>query len=366
MKQLFLTCFITIMLSSLAMAQTVNGDVKSQNIAKYHFEVIGEFKEKVGNIAVSKEQRIFVSFLPLSNPQYKVMELIDDKLVAFPNKKTSAALSAVIGLRVSQQGILWVLDMKGMLFGYDIATGKTVNTIDIKSAMHDLSYVQDFALDQKHNFIYIADLSRGNGIGASTPGIISVNLKTGKSHKWLAGHPSVQSDGGIINISGKIFSATTPSGKHIPARYGLNPITISSDYSYVYYGSMNGEMVYRVPTQALTDFTLTEPEVEALVENYGRKTVSDGISIDNDNNVYISDVNHYGIGVTKANGEYELLFSDPRISWPDGFSCGGDGMMYVTINKLHLNPGVNKGVQESTPPYLIAKFKPLAQCAVGR
>ena len=333
---------------------------------QYNFEIVGEFDENVGNIAVSQDARIFVSFLPLSNPKYKVMEVVNGKLKPFPNKKTSEALSAVIAVRVSKEGILYVIDMAGTLYGYDIATRKTVKEINLKSQMHDLSYLQDFALDQKNNFIYIAEMSRGNGVGPSTPGIISVNLETGDMRKCLTGHPSVQSDGGLIDISGHIFSTKTPSGKYVPSRYGLNPITISSDYSYVYYGALNGEKVYRVPTEVLRDFSLTEVEMEAAVSFYGPKAVSDGISIDDANNVYVSDVNNYGIGVTKPNGEYELLFSDPRIVWPDGFSCGGDGMMYVTINKLHLNAGANRGVQESKGPYLIGRFKPLAKVSVGR
>ncbi len=84
------------------------------------------------------------------------------------------------------------------------------------------------------------------------------------------------------------------------------------------------------------------------------------------NNAYIPDVHHNGIGVTKPNEEYEHLFNDPRISWPNGFSCGDDGMIYVTINQLHLNAVVNQGVQKTKPPFLIARFKPLAPCSVGR
>ncbi|MEM7646390.1 MAG: L-dopachrome tautomerase-related protein [Pseudomonadota bacterium] len=331
------------------------------------FEIYGRYDQVVGNLAVSSENRVFVSIHPFASPKYKVTEEVDGKLKPYPSAKVSASFANVIGLRVSQAGDLWILDMGGRLYGHNIKTNKKIKEISLKKQMTKTSFFQDFALDQKNNFAYIAEMSRGNLLGESRPGIISVNLKTGATKKFLSGHPSVDSDGSKMKIGDQVVTAKSGSGQFVPLRLGLNPITISSNFEFVYYGSMHGRKLYRIATQTLRDFSLTETEVENQVQVVGLKAVSDGISVDSKNNVYVTDVNSYGIGVTKPNGTYELLFSNPeKIIWPDGFSCGGDGMMYFTINQLHLNAALNRGQQLAKAPFTIGRFKPLAPCEVGR
>lgn len=34
------------------------------------------------------------------------------------------------------------------------------------------------------------------------------------------------------------------------------------------------------------------------------------------------------------NGTMEIIAHDPRISWPDTFSIGSDGYLYVIVNQL--------------------------------
>jgi sugar lactone lactonase YvrE len=117
----------------------------------------------------------------------------------------------------------------------------------------------------------------------------------------------------------------------------------------------------------LHDASLSADALAKRVERFGRKPVSDGISIDGAGNVYVTDVEASGIGVIRPDGEYRLLFADKeKLSWPDAISAGPDNNMYVAVNKLHLSAKLNAGENASQPPYYIVRFPALAPTAVGR
>jgi hypothetical protein len=89
--------------------------------------------------------------------------------------------------------------------------------------------------------------------------------------------------------------------------------------------------------------------------------------MDGGGNIYVTDVEASGIGVTRPDGTYALLFSDTeKLSWPDSIAAGPDNNMYVAVNKLHRSAKLNAGENESQPPYYIVRFPALAPTLVGR
>ena len=85
--------------------------------------------------------------------------------------------------------------------------------------------------------------------------------------------------------------------------------------------------------------------------------MSDGITTDNTGNIYISDIEHSAIVVMDKNGKMTTLLRDPELRWPDGFSFGPDGSLFVTASALQdvmLKPA--SYVREQGP-YQIFKIK---------
>src|SRR4051794_33209189 len=103
----------------------------------------------------------------------------------------------------------------------------------------------------------------------------------------------------------------------------------------------------------------------ALARQGRDKPASDGISIDRDGNVYVTDVLRGAIGVSTAGG-YRVLARDPRMIWPDGTAFGGDGWLYASISQFGRMPLVNGGQDRGEPPYLVLRLKPLAPSTIGR
>jgi DNA-binding beta-propeller fold protein YncE len=349
-------------------------------IAKNQVEIVAQLSERPGNLAITPDGRIIMSLHPFGKPKYKVLELLPDGTTKpFPNSEWGQSPNAegvgfgeVIGIESDRNGFVWMLD-KGVngstprLIAWDTRKNELVRVINIPAPVFQPnSFMQDLAVDIEHQAVYIADMSRGDLIGVSNPAIVFVDLKTGKARRALENHQSLQPEGANFFIDGKVQTVSNTQGELVRPDLGLNPITIDAKNEWIYYGAMNGRSLYRVRTKDLLNQNFSSQQIGSRVSRYGDKPVSDGISIDNAGNVYVTDVNANAVGVTMPNGNYRILYQDVLLSWVDGISYGADGYFYATVNQLHRHPVLNGGKDGSKPPYLIVRFKPLAPGTIGR
>lgn len=101
---------------------------------------------------------------------------------------------------------------------------------------------------------------------------------------------------------------------------------------------------------------MSEAAVAERIERHAEKRPSDGIAVDASGRVFISDVESSSIGITTPQG-YTMLVRDERLSWPDGFSFGADGALYVTATQLHRHAELNRGAGTGKPPYYLFRVK---------
>lgn len=343
-------------------------------------EIVGTFNARPGNPAVTPDNRKILSMQPIDNPQFRVVELLPNgSTTPFPNENWASAvgsdgvgLQAVIGIRSDKNGIVWMLDMGGdghapKLLGWDTRTDALSRVIVFPaSASRPNSFHQDLAIDSKRNMAYVADMTRGDLTGASRPAIVVIDLHTGLVRRVLEGNRHFSPGSEKIVIDGNTFATKNTNGEIVPIYLGLNPITIDSNNVWVYFGSINGQGLFRIPASALVDPKLSDRELDALIEPYGKKRSSDGISIDNVGNVYVTDVENHAIGVASPQG-YKLLVKNKKLlQWPDGLAFGPDGWLYVTVNQLNLHPALNGGHNIGRPPFYLVRVKPLSAGSVGR
>ena len=204
------------------------------------------------------------------------------------------------------------------------------------------TYLNDVRFDNERKFAYITD----SGLG----GIIVVNLANGKSHRHLDNDPSVLPDKSVkIVINGK--PVIGPTGE-TPA-FHSDAIALSPDKQYLYYQPIAKTELYRVSTEALRD-----PQGKPKPEMYAKTFPLDGIWADAKNNIYLSNVEKQGISRLTPDRKLELLVTDPRLQWPDTFSQGPDGSIYVTASHINDSPTYNKGKSTRTMPYQAFKFRP--------
>jgi sugar lactone lactonase YvrE len=334
-----------------------------------------------GNPTVTLDGRLIVTVHPFAESEIRALEILPDNSTRpFPSQEWASqpdeadrGIHAAIGIRTDQNGVVWILDMGGKrtpprLIGWNTKENRLHRVIVIPyPASRKQSFLQDFAIDPSHGKIFIADSGVRSLTGPSEPGIIIVDSETGFSRRVLHAHRLLQpEDNAEIVIDGKSPRVAVNSRHYQEPKIGLNPIAVDATGDWLYFGAMHGTSLYRVKTTDLLDEQLNEEELALRVEHLGFKPVSDGISIDNKGNVYVTDLNAKAIGVLSEDEPYRILIKDDLLQWPDGLGVGPDGFLYATVNQLHLLPALNKGKDETKLPFQIIKFRPLASGTLGR
>ena len=116
--------------------------------------------------------------------------------------------------------------------------------------------------------------------------------------------------------------------------------------------------MYRVRSADLRDETLTAGALAAKVETYADKTMSDGISTDDAGNVFLTDPEHSAVVLLRPDRSLQTLLKTDKLRWPDGFSFGPDGWLYVTCSSLHHVIGKPPSEVAANAPYQVFRFRP--------
>ncbi|MBE9029078.1 hypothetical protein IQ266_04795 [filamentous cyanobacterium LEGE 11480] len=340
-------------------------------------EIVAELPKgsEVGNIAITRDGRIFCSIHRFFGSASRAIEVLPgNRTRLYPNRDWGkaptaagedwAGLNNTLGIQADGNGILWFLDNPdrnfptGRLIGWDTQRETLHRVIYLPPPLiTENAFLNDLAIDAKHNAIYIADTA-----GGQDAALIVVDLATGLSRRVLQRDQSVIPEDIDMVIDGRNIKLGPD-----PARVGVNPITIDPSYEWVYYGPMSGSSLYRIRTKDLRNTSIMNDNLAKRVERYGDRPISDGITIDGDGNVYITDITHNAIGVTDKTGKYRILYqNDKLLSWPDGFAVGPDGYIYAAVNQLHKAPPLNDGKDDSTAPYHVIRFPAVAPSTIGR
>jgi sugar lactone lactonase YvrE len=274
----------------------------------------------------------------------------------------SRSFTSVIGVQVTQDGTLWMLDMGGegispKLVGWDTKANrlKSVHVIPIEASVAN-SFYQDFAVDEKRGKVFIADMSRGGMIDKSEPAIVVIDLKTGQTRRVLSGNKFFQPGETPIIAEGKPMQMKDDQNTVHQIKLGLNPIAIDPENDWVYFGAMTPGKLYRVSAETLGNFAKSESEIESVIEVYADKPSCDGIAAGENGKVYITNVNEGAISIADQSGTRTWI-KDDRIVWPDGLYVAPDKSVIVTVNQLNRAATFNDGKSLAQPPYQILKIK---------
>lgn len=315
-----------------------------------------------GNIAVSAEGRVFFTLHPDGRPPVKVVELVDRKLAPWPSAELQSegplAFQTILSIRIDRQNRLWALDFADFgrgqprILAFDLADGKLVHRYDFPSDVAGLgSMLNDFQVDAGGRYIFIAETSPV----LQTPALIVYDVETQTSRRVLDGHPSVQSEDLIIQAPGRDM---TLLGGLATMRIPVDSIALSRDGKWLYYGAVTGSRLYRIAAADLIDASLDDDALAARVQDFAAKTLSDGLTTDDAGGIYLSDMEHSAVHRMDPQGKLTTLLADDRLRWPDGFSFGPDGWLYVTCSALQHVLFLGDDDIRSHAPYQIYRFRP--------
>jgi sugar lactone lactonase YvrE len=339
-------------------------------LAASALETVANLDYPPGNIAVSRSGRVFFTYHPDGSPPTNVMELVEGKPVPYPDAASqpqgdAPRFDTVLSMRIDGQDRLWTLDFARFargtprLLAFDLKTNAVVHDYAFPSDTAPfLSMLNDFQVAPDSSRIYIAEASplRQN------PAIVVYDIAGKSSRRLLENHPSVRAGYYVLQAPGRdmiIYGFYN-------MRIGVDSIALDTRGEWLYYGPLTGDRLYRVRTADLNDPSLTPNALSARVEDYGPKTLSDGLTMDEADAVYISDPEHSAVLTLTPDRKLTTLLKDDRLRWPDGFSFGPDGWLYVTCSSLHHVLFIDSEHMRAHAPYQIFRFKPGTMGVPGR
>jgi len=212
----------------------------------------------------------------------------------------------------------------------DLSTNEVAQTIAFgPDAAPQGSYLNDvrFSADGRHAFV------TDSGVKGA---LLVVDLQSGEARRVLDGHPSTQVEKGVV-VQADGQPLRRPDGRGV--EFSADGIALSNDGTQLYWQAIKGHSLYRIPTQALVTKGLRGEDVAADVEAFGRNGVSDGLWIGRESgHMFTSAVEENAVKMRDLSqgpsGTPTTLVTDERLRWPDTFSEGPDGSIYVTTSRI--------------------------------
>jgi sugar lactone lactonase YvrE len=252
-------------------------------------------------------------------------------------------------------GVLWVLDpaapMMGTIQGNGAklvkmngAGGVAERTYSFMSILADTSYVNDVRVDVERQYAYLSE-SKGGGI-------VVLNLGDGQMRRVLADHYSTKSDPAFkFIVDGRELMK---DGK--PVKINSDGIALTPDGAWLYYKPLTDDKLYRINTALLRDWSKTEAELGAAVQDLGHFTTTDGMIFDSKGNLYLGDLQQYRLVRLDTALKMTTIVQDDRLIWPDSYAIA-DGYLYVSCSQIQRQPEYNEGVNKRTSPYTVFRIR---------
>ena len=323
---------------------------------------VAELPERPGAIAVVGS-RVFVALHPLGSPEMKLLELLPGgRRQPYPSGVLSRGFIAITALASDGAGGLWILDGGGegkppRLTGWNTVDERRLRALRIPAtALGNNSFLSALAVDRRRQVAYVADRSRADWTGDSHPALLVVSLESGETRRLLEDHPALEPDAAPLTVDRRPVAHRELDGTVEKLLLGVSALALDSSGTFLYLTPLNGGTVWRLRTADLLDTTLAPEELSTRVESWAERPSGTGLIVGDDGRVVVADVEGHALRTTSPSGQ-AVLAEDPQLQWPDGLARGPEDWVYVTVNQLNLHPALNRGEEESRPPYEVVRVR---------
>ena len=318
--------------------ETVSTEKTTTEVSK--ITEVAHFKgQQVTGVTVSDQGRIFANFprwrTGVNNAVVEIDSLGTSK--SFPNARwnswkidapiTDSTFIAVQSV-VAFEDQLYVLDtrnpqFKGLVdsprvFVFDLKTEQLAHTyILTEGSFHNDSYINDLRVDKKNQVIYFTDSGHA--------GLVILNLKTGVSKRVLDNHASTLATVDFLTFNDKKWERKIHS----------DGIALDSKNDLLYYHSLTGYHLFSVPTETL--ISGSNEAIEKSVKLVMKTSAPDGMILDDNNNLYLADLEHDKImKIELSTGTSNVFAEGAQIKWADTFSIFNNQLYYTNsrINEI--------------------------------
>ncbi|MDX1480042.1 MAG: L-dopachrome tautomerase-related protein [Woeseiaceae bacterium] len=317
-------------------------------------EIAVRYPEGVGNVAVSRDGRLFFTVHPEARTEgNRLLEWSDGAAVPYPDGASQLELfDTVLGLTIDGDNRLWTIDhgqhglREPRLLGFDLSNGEVVHDRRFGNDVAPAgSMLQDLRVSGDGRWIFIADAS----VVRQSPALIVYDRRSGQARRVLEKHPSVLPEDYLIRAGGTDMRWL---GGLISLRIGVDGLALDETNGWLYYGAINHSGLFRLPLAALTDAALPDARRVAQIERVADKPLSDGLAAGPAGEVYVTDVEHGAI-MRYREGRLQTLLRSERIRWADGLALGPGSDLYIADSALqHLVLRTAEHRRRSAPYYV--------------
>lgn len=298
-------------------------------------------------------------FMPVQQQQPGVgpqlIELRDGKANPYPDsawndlKEGQDAANGFVGvnaIRIGPDGALWVVDRGAPGIGkprvdngpklvrIDVVTNKVSRVFSLQSTTAPWSFVDDVRFNGRH--AYLTD--------AGDPGLIVLDLESGKSWRALHGHPSTIAQTPLMAEGKPVLD---PTGKAVNIH--ADHLEVSPDGRWFYYQPANGQLA-RIETRFLDDPSVSEKTRAENVTAFADTPSTGGTAMSADGTIFLSDTERSAILSISPEGEVDTVMTDPRLAWVDAMWIDEEGRLLLPASQLSRTAGLNGGQNAVKPP----------------
>jgi sugar lactone lactonase YvrE len=233
------------------------------------------------------------------------------------------------------KGNLWVVDPAAPATAAVVPGGPKLVRIDLhsnkvaqvirfdESVAPQGSYLNDVRISPDGRHAYLTD-------SGAKGALVVVDLQDGKARRILDGRPSTQPEKDVV-VKTDGQPLRRPDGRGV--EFAADSLALSQDGRTLYWKALTGRTLYRIATEALDNPRLSERELEKHVERVAELEPTDGLWIDARGRMYLSAIEEDAVKVRDGD-HVTTLVQDKRLRWPDTFSEGPDGTVYVTSSHI--------------------------------
>ncbi|WP_136923855.1 L-dopachrome tautomerase-related protein [Polyangium aurulentum] len=341
---------------------------KGEHAREDTLEVVASSDEMIWNAVAVEGGRVFVAGPRWTGSRGPAVGVLDSSghVAPFPDAAwngwapgadPSRSFVSVNAIHLDEAGGLWVVDTGAPDFGGDpvpggaklvriaLASGSVDRVLPLGDVVKKGSYIDDIRFGKKS--AYLTD--------AGAPGLVVLDLATGKARRVLDGHSSVKAraDRDVRVAGGAVVRS--PSGE--PLRVHADPLELSADGAWLHYGPLAGPWS-RVPTSALDDMSLSADDLARKVEPWADLPAVGGTAMGPEGELYFTDLEQNAVKKRAADGTITTLVTDPRLHWVDAPFLDRDGALWLPVPQMHRVGLFNGGQSKINGPVRLFRLRP--------
>ena len=318
-----------------------------------------------GNLAVANNGDVYFNYHPLAKAERfspaTVFKWSNGRVEPFPSLEAQKDFQGTFGMTIDKQNRIWFIEPASLDFkhtrvsAFDLNTKKRVEFFEFPEGQ--AKFAEDIRVTADGRYVVM----RNPGLFRFTSqSVVVYSVLTHTFHSIKSDHPCLSPEDWIIQ---------TPYGPDrlvwglLNFAVGIDGIEISEDQKWLYMASMTHSRLCRAPMSVVLNSATTTEAFDQRIEDIGKKPLSDGIAMDRDGRVIITDVEHGTImAFNPTTNQLAKLGGSKDIVWPDGIVVGGNGDVYFTdssipsyIDQIMRPPTKSKLLEHR--PYFIYRLK---------